>query len=85
MQNRMENQADTAGIAGFGYSLRLVRRRLIGSVVRPRSGLHHDVIQRQTGLMALIHGGVGGFNKLRLVKSAVLNKGPTGDCPLTFA
>jgi hypothetical protein len=66
MQNRMENQAHSHGIAGFGYSRRLVRRRLIGSIVRPRSGLHHDVIQRQTGLMALIHGGVGGFNQYAL-------------------
>jgi hypothetical protein len=53
MQNRMENQAYSHGFAGFGYSRRLVRRWLIGSIVRPRL----------TGLMALIHGGAGGFNQ----------------------
>ena len=37
MQNRMENQAHSHGIAGFGYSRRLARRRLIGSIIRPRS------------------------------------------------
>jgi hypothetical protein len=66
MQKTMENQADSQGIAGFGYSRRLVRRRLIGSIVRPRSGLHDDVIRRQTGLLALVDGGAGGFNQYAL-------------------
>jgi hypothetical protein len=66
MQNRMENQADSHRIAGFGYSPRFVGRRLIGSIVHPRSGPPDDVIQRQTGLMALIHRGVGGFNQVAL-------------------
>ncbi|WP_072822173.1 hypothetical protein [Bradyrhizobium erythrophlei] len=62
----MENQAHSHGIAGFGYSRRLARRRLIGSIIRPRSRLHDDVIERQTGWMALIHGGAGGFNQYAL-------------------
>jgi hypothetical protein len=28
--------------------------------------LHDDVIERQTGWMALIHGGAGGFNQYAL-------------------
>jgi hypothetical protein len=63
MQKTVENQAHSHGIAGFGYSWRLVRRRLIGSIVCPRSGLHDDVIRCQPGLMVLTNGGVGGFNQ----------------------